>query len=388
VKVLGLISGTSHDGIDACVVEFEVTGETLQARIIGSGSTQYSKSLRATIVAALPPEVTSFEDVCNLDTAIGQEFGQVAASMVSSFGAVDLVSSHGQTMYHWIAEHKALGTLQLGQPAWIAAAASSAVISDLRIQDIVSGGQGAPLVPVLDLLALGGKKGKIASLNLGGIANITVIENGELITAFDTGPASALIDAVVLKHDLNAKGYDDRGAIAASGSVNQALLDRLLADPYYSEPAPKSTGKELFHIRYLDRVIEELSIDISPVDLVATVTELTAVTVANALMDYKVTSLFAAGGGLRNHTLMNSIKEKTGLSATSFSDIGIDSDFKEAFAMALIGYLSAHNLAVTFPVTTGAKKPPVLGRITPGPDGYFLPKPLSSLPKSLVVTSD
>jgi anhydro-N-acetylmuramic acid kinase len=388
LKVLGLISGTSHDGIDACFVEFDLLEETLKARILGSGSTKYTSSLRSGILSSLPPGATSLESVCKLDTQIGQEFGQVAASMVAKYGAVNLVSSHGQTMYHWIDDRRALGTLQLGQAAWIADAAEASVISDLRIQDIVRGGHGAPLVPALDLLALGGQRGRVASLNLGGIANVTVIEDGELVTAFDTGPASALIDAVVLKYALNPKGYDDRGRIAASGSVNQLLLNRLLADPYYSEPAPKSTGKELFHIRYLEGMSNELSIDISPVDLVSTVTELTAVTVANALRDYRVKTLFVAGGGVGNETLMGSIESKTELSAISFSAVGIDADYKEAFAIALIGYLSIHNLPSTFEVTTGTKSPPILGKITPGPAGYSVPEPLRSFPKSLVVTSD
>ena len=385
MRVLGMISGTSHDGIDTCLVELVTKGETLHATVLSSGTEEYSGELRQLILGSLPPSETNFEAVCKLDTKIGQEFAGAAKGVLDKHGGTDLVSSHGQTMFHWVEGDLTKGTLQLGDPAWISQLAQAPVISNLRIQDIVSGGQGAPLVPILDLLALGSLRGVTASLNLGGIANVTIVQDGKVVAAFDTGPASALIDAVVLKYELNPKGYDENGLIAALGTINHPLLEKLLDQPYYRKAPPKSTGKELFHIRYLDEIVNEMGIEISPEDLLATVTELSAVTVADALNGFQPTSLFVAGGGFRNQTLMESIEGHTRLRAQSFAETGIEPDIKEAFAMALVGYLAVHNLPATFATTTGASSPPVLGRLTPGPDGYAVPERLSNTPRRLLV---
>jgi len=385
MKVIGLISGTSHDGIDACLVDFSVIGHQLRAQVLATVGKKYSARLRTRIIAALPPNQTTIEEVCRLDTEIGQEFALVAKGLVAEHGKVDLVSSHGQTVYHLVEHDEVLATLQLGQPAWIAASAQASVLSDLRIQDIVSGGQGAPVVPILDLLVLGGLPGTVGSLNLGGIANITVIKNGEILSAFDTGPASALIDAIVLKYELHSDGFDKGGAIAASASINKELLAHLLADPYYQLPAPKSTGKELFHIQYLEEAISGLGLEISPEDLVATATELTAQTVSDAALAHGLDQLVVAGGGVGNQTLVTAIESKTGLNLIKFDDFGIDGDFKEALAMALIGWLSINNHPATLSSTTGATPPPVLGRLTPGPEGYWLPDEESTMPRTMVI---
>jgi len=385
MKVIGLISGTSHDGIDACLVDFTADGHQLHAKVLATMGKKYTVELRTRILAALPPNQTTIEEVCRLDTKIGQEFALVAKELVDVHGKVDLVSSHGQTVYHLVEHDAVLGTLQLGQPAWIAASAKASVLSDLRIQDIASGGQGAPVVPILDLLVLGELPGTVGSLNLGGIANITVIQNGKVVTAFDTGPANALIDAIVLKYELHPDGFDRGGAIAAAASINQELLANLLRDPYYQLAAPKSTGKELFHIRYLEKAISDLGLDISPENLVATATELTAQTVSDAVLAHGLDQLVVAGGGVGNQTLVNAIELKTGLKVIHFNDFGIDGDYKEALAMALIGWLSINNHPATLSSTTGATPPPVLGRLTPGPEGYWLPNEETTMPRTMVI---
>lgn len=383
MKILGLISGTSHDGIDAVLADFELSAGDLTAKVVQLGGRKYPKLLRERILAALPPNATDFAEVCELDTLIGQEFAALAAEFADQ--GIDLVASHGQTMFHWVEQGRALGTLQLGQPAWIAAAAKAPVLADLRIADIVAGGQGAPIVPILDVLVLGGQSGVVGSLNLGGIANITVIENGSIRVAYDTGPASALIDAVVVKHSLDPAGFDSSGQIAATGKINQELLARLLSDPYYGLPAPKSTGKELFHINYLDEILNQLGLQLSPEDLVATVTELTAVSVADELNRQQVEHLVVGGGGYRNLTLMSAIAAKTGLTPVPFSDYGLSGDLKEALAMALIGWLSVHNLPATTAATTGAQRESILGSLTAGPKGFPKLAEAASMPKRLVV---
>lgn len=386
MKILGLISGTSHDGIDAVLADFELQGDQLMANILRVEERKYPAELRSRILAALPPNKTDFAEVCELDTLIGQEFAQLSGKFADA--GVDLVASHGQTMYHWVDSGVALGTLQLGQPAWIASAAGAPVLADLRIADVVAGGQGAPIVPILDVLMLGDAAQVVGSLNLGGIANITVIENGEIRIAYDTGPASALIDAVVVKFDLDSAGYDSGGQIAANGSINQELLAALLADPYYELDPPKSTGKELFHIDYLIDLVSTLGLDISPSDLAATVTELTAETVANELKRQGVEQLVVGGGGFQNQTLMSAIAAKTGLEPIPFSKFGISGDLKEALAMALIGWLSVNNLPATMPSTTGAKRTSILGSLSAGPNG-FPQLPLSeTMPKRLVVRGE
>lgn len=381
--IIGLISGTSHDGIDAIAVDFEYDSGVLSAKILGSSQREYPHELRQRLIAALPPNQTSFAEVCQLDTLIAKQFA--LASEQLNIDGVGLISSHGQTVYHWVENNVALGTTQLGQPAWIASATGVPVLADLRINDISLGGQGAPVVPVLDLLALAEKDTVVASVNLGGIANITIVDSNSIRAAYDTGPASALIDAVVLRHQLHPEGFDKDGRIAASGSVDEDLLELLLQEEFYLLKEPKSTGKELFHIDYLESVLAKLGKEISNEDLVATVTELTAVTLAEQINKHVVDKMVVAGGGVHNKTLMSSIEKKTNLKAESFAEFGISQDLKEAFAMALIGWLSAHNLPSTFPESTGANSPAVLGTLSPGKKGFPNFETLTEMPNRLVI---
>ena len=385
MKILGMISGTSHDGIDAVLADFVLDGQKLGASILNTGSASYDPELRQRLMQLLPPNKTTIEEVCKVDTFIGKAFADHAKGMLHAESA-DLVVSHGQTVYHWVEEERALGTLQLGQPAWIANSSSSPVLSDLRIADIASGGHGAPVVPVLDLLVLGHESECVGSLNLGGIANVTVIRDGKLVTAYDTGPASALIDAAVIKYKLSHEGFDRDGRIAASGSVIPELLATLLSESYYSLSAPKSTGKELFHIDYIDEHISKLDTPPSGEDVVATLTELTAETVSRELLAHGVKKLVVGGGGYNNVFLMQLIATKTGLHPRPFSEYGISGDLKEALAMALIGWLSLHNLPATFPTTTGTKASPVLGSITAGSKGFPAINARVSMPSKMVIT--
>lgn len=382
MKVLGLISGTSHDGIDYAVVDFTVRDGVLHGRVGPAGSTPYPASLRARLMAALPPNVLTFGEVCELDTLIGQAFAQVAAEAAEQAGGLDVICSHGQTVYHWVEGRQVLGTLQIGQPAWIAERTGVPVVADVRARDVTVGGQGAPLVPAMDIMLLAGLPGRPAALNLGGIANLTVLRppDADAPLAYDTGPANALVDAAVVRTTGGRSSYDVDGRLAAAGQVHRELLDYLLAEPYYRLDPPKSTGKELFHAGYLERALQAYP-GLSDVDVVATLTALTARTVAAEVRRHNVDLLVVSGGGCANPTLMAMLRDHlAGVRVLTSTDLGAPTDVKEAIAFALIGWLTVHGLAANVPSCTGAAAPRVLGAILPGAGPLRLPEPLSAAP--------
>lgn len=367
--VLGMISGTSHDGIDVAAVNFTLSGDELFGHVSYFATVPYEPALRARLLAALPPAAVSLGEVCALDTLIGQAFACAARA------DVDLICSHGQTVFHW----PSLGTLQIGQPAWIAERTGVPVVSDVRVRDMAAGGQGAPLVALLDTLLLAGLPGRAAALNLGGIANITVL--GPPPLAYDIGPANALIDAATLAATGGAQHYDRDGLIAASGTVSEPLLRRFLAEPYYRVAPPKSTGKELFNASYLDGLPPGA-------DLVATVTALTAYTVAASVKAHGIDTLVISGGGVRNPTLISLMRQQLpGVRLMPSDELGAPSDAKEAIAFALTGWLTWHGLPANVPACTGAGAPRVLGTVTPGDGPLRLPPPLTQMPARLRLSS-
>jgi anhydro-N-acetylmuramic acid kinase len=379
MRVVGLMSGTSYDAVDAAVLDFALDGDVLRAVDHGLLSIPIPPDVRADIAAVLPPAPTTMEAVCRLDTMLGRLFGTAAAQAIRELGGrADLIASHGQTVYHWVSDGAALGTLQLGAPGWIAAATGVPVVSDFRTADIALGGQGAPLVPMLDdLLILEPGRG---ALNLGGIANISVRENGRLI-GYDIGPANALIDAAVVKITGGAERFDTDGARAARGTVDAAALDSLLAERYYAQKPPKSTGKELFTPSYA------VFPDLAPDGLIATLTELTAVLVARACRDHELAELVVSGGGIRNPTLLGRIRELSAPTAITLVDeFGISAQAKEACAFALLGFLTVHGLPGTVDGATGASRPAILGSITPGAGPLRLPPPVTTPPRRLIIT--
>lgn len=379
MRVLGLISGTSHDGIDAAVVDFTDDGGAVSGELLAAKSIPYSDSLRARIVAALPPAQTTLSEVCELDTLIGQEFAEVAASIATEVGGVDAVCSHGQTVYHWVDGAHALGTLQIGQPAWIAERVGAPVVSDIRIRDITAGGHGAPLVSFLDELLLRSKGGTAAALNLGGISNMTVV-GPEGVVAYDIGPANALVDAVIVEYGLNPLGYDEDARIAQTGTVDEELLTALLADGYYALPAPKSTGKEHFHLGYVQEHVAGLGRDLPVANLVRTLTELTVRTVAQDVRAAGIEFLAVSGGGWRNPLLLDGIRAALPDTDVVLADeLGAPADIKEAILLSLIGWCTMHGISAIVPGGTGAREPRVLGTITPGTGPLVLPRPIAGI---------
>ncbi|NUH41820.1 anhydro-N-acetylmuramic acid kinase [Streptomyces samsunensis] len=387
MRVIGLMSGTSHDAVDAAAADLVLDGDTVVLAPLGLVSEAYPEALRSALGAALPPAATTMKEVCALDTRIGQAFASLAARADRELceGRADLIGSHGQTVYHWAEGGKVHGTLQLGQPAWIAEATGCPVVSDLRTRDVAAGGQGAPLVSLVDALWLGGRPGVCAALNLGGIANITVVSSAGDPLAFDTGPANALIDAAVGDLTGGRLDHDTDGAMAARGTVHEPLLERLLAEPYYALPTPKTTGKELFHGSYLRAALAVVG-PVRDDDVVATVTELTARTVADAVRSVHATEVLASGGGIRNPTLMGALRRALGGVALRTSDeLGLPAAAKEAYAFAVLAFLTAHGLAGTAPSCTGARHASVLGSITPGLRGLRLPAPGRAAPTRLEI---
>ena len=385
MRVIGLMSGTSHDAVDAAAADLVLEGDSLLLTPLGMVSAPYPEELRSALTAALPPASTTMRDVCRLDTRIGQAFAALATRADKELcdGRADLIVSHGQTVYHWVEQGRVHGTLQIGSPSWIAEATGRPVVSDLRTRDVAAGGQGAPLVSVVDVMWLRGRPGVPAALNLGGIANLTVAGAAGDPVAFDTGPANALVDAAAHALTDGRLEYDRDGALAARGRVDTALLRALLDEPYYAEPPPKTTGKELFHWPYLHTFLtgrDRLPVE----DVVATVTHLTARTVADAVRAAGATEVIASGGGTRNPTLMSMLRTALhGIPLRTSDDLGLPSEAKEAYAFAVLGYLTAHGLAGTVPACTGARRPSVLGSITPGSGGLRLPEPAATAPVRL-----
>ena len=372
MRVIGIMSGTSFDAVDAAAADLEVSGDTLSLRPLGLLSRPYPGALRQALMAALPPAQTTMEQVCRLHTGIGQAFADLAeqANQELCDGRADLVVSHGQTVFHWTDGAVVRGTLQLGQPAWIAERTGLTVVSDLRSRDVAAGGQGAPLVSYLDVLWLRGRGRTSVALNLGGIANITVVEPSGTPLAFDTGPANALIDATVTAATRGEQAYDVDGALAAAGQVDDQLLTLLLAEPYYRRDAPKSTGKELFHLAYLRAITDGLP-PIKTADLVATLTALTAETVADAVRRTSAEEVVAAGGGTRNPTLMAMLRDRLpGVPVLTSDELGLPAAAKEAYAFAVLGFCTVSGLTSTIASCTGARHPSLLGTVTPGAAGF------------------
>ncbi|GAA1976680.1 anhydro-N-acetylmuramic acid kinase [Catenulispora subtropica] len=380
MRVLGLSSGTSHDAVDVALVEFRLDGDVLVGRLRHADHVPYPKRLRAEILAALPPHPTDLGAVCRLDTGIGQAFAAAAWSATREAGPVDLVCSHGQTLFHWTEDGTVHGTLQLGQPAWITERLGVPVVSDVRAADVAAGGQGAPLVSLLDLLLLRGLPGPVGALNLGGIANLTVVADPPV--AFDVGPANALLDAAC--RQLTGKPYDRDGRLAAAGLVHPGLLAALMAEPYYARQPPKTTGKELFHEAYLASFIEAFP-DITPEDLMSTLATLTAMTVVDAVRAHDIATLAVSGGGAENPELMKRItKRLPGVEVLRSDAYKVPSDAKEAIAFALIGWFTAHGLPGTVAACTGARGGRVLGRISPPADRpLVLPEPVEKAPTAV-----
>lgn len=385
MRVLGLMSGTSLDAIDGAVVDIEVADGTLEAVLIGWTEDPWPAELSERIRGWSEPGATvPMADVATLSTEIGTLFAAAAGHAAAATGleleTIDLVASHGQTVHHLVAaDGRAVATLQLGQPAVIAEQTGRTVVADFRPRDIAAGGQGAPLVSFVDAFLFAQEQHTVCALNLGGIANVTVVPAGapsEAI-AFDSGPGNSLIDAAA--RQLLRQPFDRDGEAAAAGASSEQLLDELLADRYFERPPPKSTGRELFGDAFAARALAragELGLDQRGV--LATLTELTARSVALAIARWSPgwpRVVHVSGGGTRNATLMRALARALAQEAPAGSErpelrptdeAGLPSRAKEAFAFAILGHEALFGRTNSLPGCTGARHPSVLGAIWPG----------------------
>lgn len=365
-----MLSGTSADGLDVAVCEIGV-GPTTTLAVRHHESVGWPEGLQDRLLAVLPPATTTVGEIAALDHAVGQ-----AAAAAATGHDADLVAWLGQTVFHGMAEGRATGGLQLGQPAWIAEATGLPVVSDLRSTDIAAGGHGAPLASTLDALWLAGPRPRVA-LNLGGIANVTVVAP-ERVTAFDTGPANCWLDVVARR--ATGAAYDVDGALAARGHVHHGLLGHLLAAPYYAAPPPKTTGRELFTAPALDAAVAHAAPDVAPADLAATLVALTARTVADACRSHGAVEVVGSGGGMANPTLRAALAAELAPVPLVDADArGLPSDAKEAVLTALLGALTWHGVPGVRPGATGSAVPRVLGRLSSGHRPLRLPEPVAAV---------
>lgn len=381
MRVLGMLSGTSADAIDVALAQIDDDDQGhAHMHTLGHAELPWPDGLRDQILAALPPARVDLLQVCALHTRLGQAFAGAAATAVDRWGPVDLIASHGQTLAHWVEHDTALGTLQLGAPAWITAATGVPVISDLRTPDVAAGGHGAPLASTLDALWLADQPTTV--INIGGIANLTVLAGSEVVTG-DTGPGNCLIDAAMQHH--HGVRYDDGGRVAASGTVDHDALQVLLADPFYQVAMPRSTGREHFDTGYVSHTLRRAGVPVpAGADLITTLTELTARTIADAVRAAvgldparAPRRVVVSGGGAANPTLLRMLGVHLP-GVRSSTRMGLPAQAKEGYLFALLGYLAARGLPGTVAAATpgphdgpgrrqatGAPHPVVLGSLTP-----------------------
>ncbi|MBZ5577563.1 MAG: anhydro-N-acetylmuramic acid kinase [Acidobacteriia bacterium] len=354
MRVAGVMSGTSLDGIDVAIIE--IRGRRIQT--VGFQSTPYPHTVRTALLGPLDAARIS-----RLNFHLGGLYANSVRKAVRQFGAVSLIGCHGQTIFH----EGGANTLQIGEPAVIAERTGVPVVSNFRTRDIAAGGQGAPLVPYVDYLLFRHPTRTRIALNIGGIANITVIPPAarpQDVIAFDTGPGNMVIDALTLEFTRGKKTYDRAGRIAASGQVNRKVLDDLLRDPYYRRRPPKSAGREQYGVEFVARLKQR---KIPPRDRIATATVLTAATIAHAVhsVSRAPADLIVSGGGVHNPKIMAHLAGfLPGVTIVTSAAYGIDPDAKEGIAFAVLAYATWKRQPANLPSATGAAHAAILGNIT------------------------
>jgi anhydro-N-acetylmuramic acid kinase len=386
--VAGVMSGTSADGVDVAVCRVSAGKDGVpRVKVLASRAFAYEKKLRAEVLAVAGGEERPAAEMSRLNWRLGAVYAECVEKTVAEAGVkIGLVACHGQTVYHQATAAKYLGapvrcTWQMGEASVMAERLRVPVVTDFRPADLAAGGQGAPLVPMLDWCVFRHATKSRVLLNLGGIANVTALPAGcdvDGVLAFDTGPANMVIDAVMQR--LYGRGFDRGGAVAAKGEVLVDVVRRVMEGGYFSALPPKSCGREEFGAGFVDEFVG-LCGEARPEDVVATATALTAASVTDAYARFcwpwlgqrapraRATELLVAGGGAKNRTLLRMLAERLGalgVSLKTTESAGIAVEAKEAAAFALLGWLTWHGLPGNVMSATGAKRGVVLGKVTYG----------------------
>ncbi|BDE06062.1 anhydro-N-acetylmuramic acid kinase [Vulcanimicrobium alpinum] len=357
--IAGVLSGTSLDGIDVAICDVRARGAGVAVECLRFATAAFDEALRARILRAYPPAAVSVIELSALHARVGEAFGDAVRAAAAGL-ALDAVASHGLTIAHDGAERE---TLQIGDAFRIRERTGCTVLYDFRSADTAAGGHGAPLVPFVDALLFGAHAPCVA-LNLGGIANMTVLPQA---IAFDTGPANLPIDTYVQMRGDGSRRYDVDGELARNGAVDVALLTRMLDDPYFRRLPPKTAGREEYGAAYVARWREELDA-LGYADAVATLTALTVRSIADAFwtMAPRVPLLIVSGGGARNPALVGGLRTLLPGVTVALSDAyGVDADAKEAIAFAVLGFTLLRGRPAGMPQVTGARGPRLLGAIAP-----------------------
>ncbi len=385
-RIVGLISGTSADGVSTAVTEIAGSSVDTRLKVVGFGTYQYPKELREAVFDLFSPDTSTVDKVCEMNFVLGEFFAECAIRAVDECGLtldeIDLIGSHGQTIHHMPKPRDAFGyrtrsTLQVGEAAVIAARTGVTTVADFRKADIAAGGEGAPLTPYMDYILHSHPTKSRVLQNIGGIANLTYIRAGATIddiVAFDTGPGNMVIDAVVSHHTRGRLGYDEDGLIASKGTVDAGLLGELLEYQYFDRPPPKTTGREEFGEAFAETVIrraEELGIGFE--SLVATAAALTVESIAGAYerllpMGCAIDEVYVSGGGARNRYIIEALSARLDpVPVLEYEELGFPGEAKEAVLMAILAneYVCCNPSSV--PRATGAKRAVALGVLHPAP---------------------
>lgn len=380
--VMGLMSGTSADGIDVALAEIDGEPPKLRTRLVAHTSRSMPAALRKEVLRIAEGGASTAGEISQLNFRLGMAFGDAAVAACREFrvarSRVKLIGSHGQTIFHQGRPVSFVGratasTLQIGEPAVIAARTGIPTVGDFRVADMAVGGQGAPLVPYADYLLYRSEEIGRVSLNLGGIGNVTVLPAGarrEQVVAFDTGPGNMLMDALVWHYTKKKQKFDRGAKLARQGELNVKLLKELLRDPYLRLDPPKSTGREYYGRAYLQELMRLAKKHrAGPLDLIRTTTEFTVASVVDALKRFvlrktRVQQLIVSGGGARNPLIMAQLAAALApMEVLRSSEVGVPEEAKEAYAFALLAYETWHRRAGNLPSATGAKKEVVLGKV-------------------------
>lgn len=374
-KVIGLMSGTSADGVDVAIVQITGSGLTTEIDLIAFETIPYKPDIRDRIFDLFSIETARVDEICTMNFVLGKRFAESTLTVLKKAGIapsqIDLIGSHGQTIHH-MPSAPTPATLQIGEPAVIAHETGIPTIADFRVADVAAGGEGAPLIAYPDYILFHHSTQTIGLLNIGGIANLTVLPAGcgiEAVHASDTGPGNMILDACVQKITDGAKQFDENGELAKQGTVYPDLLAMWLAHPFFELSPPKTTGREMFGTTFANAYLQQIQAqEISKYDGLATLTALTVESIGLYYQNFVETEtpldiLYVSGGGARNPLIMSGLVETfEPIPVVDVTEKGISGDAKEAIAFAILANEAVHSNFGNIPNATGASCGKVLGK--------------------------